>query len=355
MSVRFLSSFAHSSSRGRMRSGKPRHDLRHAHHQIGRINPVLPQLVQPPCCRPFACLTVETFASRFTSVGVPLDPACTSFQSLPTRSATSWSGSFPSSSSSLSKFQRRDVWSAKAKSFLIDTIIRQMPISPIFLRLKLDPVKRKMVREVVDGQQRLRAILGFVQGDFHIMKAHNAEFANANYSELPEEFQRALLAYKLPVYSLENISDADVLRIFARMNTYTEPLKAQELMNAEFFGAFKQAVYELAFNHYPFWINCNILTTKKIARMADAELVSELIVCILDGIRQTKTADLRQFYARYDDEFPQEDRVTREFNAIIDVMGNAYADKLIHSPFRRIPLFFTLFLVVYDAMYGLPN
>jgi Protein of unknown function DUF262 len=253
------------------------------------------------------------------------------------------------------KFQRRDVWSAKAKSFLIDTIIRQMPIPPIFLRLKLDPVKRKMVREVVDGQQRLRAILGFVQGDFPIMKAHNAEFANANYSELPDELQRTLLAYKLPVYSLENISDADVLRIFARMNTYTEPLKAQELLNAEFFGAFKQAVYELAFNHYSFWINCNILTTKKMARMADAELVSELIVCILDGIRQTKTADLRQFYARYDDEFPLGDRVTREFNAIIDVIGNAYADKLPHSPFRRIPLFFTLFLVVYDAMYGLPN
>jgi Protein of unknown function DUF262 len=91
------------------------------------------------------------------------------------------------------KFQRRSVWSPKAKSFLIDTILRQMPIPSIFLRLKLNPQQRKTIREVVDGQQRLRTILGYVRGEFDIMKAHNPEFAGARYSDLPDDVQRRIL------------------------------------------------------------------------------------------------------------------------------------------------------------------
>jgi hypothetical protein len=143
-----------------------------------------------------------------------------------------------------------------------------------------------------------------------------------------------------------------VLRIFSRINTYTEPLTPQELLNAQFFGPFKQAVYELALSHYAFWTNCNILPDHKIARMGDAELVSELVICMLDGIRQTKNSDLRHSYGQYDDEFPDSQRISREFDTVINTIGNAYADKLAHTPFRRAPLFFSLFLVVYDAIFG---
>ncbi len=37
------------------------------------------------------------------------------------------------------KFQRRDVWIPKAKSYLIDTILRSMPIPPLFIRMQIDP------------------------------------------------------------------------------------------------------------------------------------------------------------------------------------------------------------------------
>ena len=36
------------------------------------------------------------------------------------------------------KYQRNNVWNEKAKSYLIDTIIRGLPIHPIFLRQKVD-------------------------------------------------------------------------------------------------------------------------------------------------------------------------------------------------------------------------
>ena len=57
------------------------------------------------------------------------------------------------------RFQRRAVWSEKAKSYLIDTIIRGKPIPKIFIRQKLNVTTKTSLREVVDGQQRLRTIL----------------------------------------------------------------------------------------------------------------------------------------------------------------------------------------------------
>ncbi len=253
------------------------------------------------------------------------------------------------------KFQRRDVWAPKAKSYLVDSIIRLMPIPPLFLRLRIDPSKRLVIREVVDGQQRLRAVLGFISGDFPILGVHNREFAGCRFNELPSNVQADMLAYKFQVNTLESISDAEVLRIFARLNTYTTPLVGQELINAEFFGAFKQTVYDIAFEHYTFWTTNNVITDRKIARMADAELTSEIVICMLDGIRQTKAADLRSFYEKYDDAFPLADKCRTQFTEIIDIIGDVFREQLRTSPFHRTPLFYSLFLAIYDLRYGLPK
>lgn len=253
------------------------------------------------------------------------------------------------------KFQRRDVWIQKAKSYLIDTILRTMPIPPLFIRLKIDPLQKRSLREVVDGQQRLRAVLGYIHGDFPVMQVHNQEYGGLYYVDLPDDTQRQFLGYKFLVNVLQDVSDSDVLNIFSRMNAYTERLKDQELRNAQFFGGFKQTVYELAHQHYAFWRNNNILSDRLISRMADAELTSELIVSMLDGVRQTKAKDLREFYIRYDDEFPQSDRIKREFENIINIIGNLFGSTLSQSQFRRAPLFYSLFCILYDAKYGMPN
>ncbi|MBS3115477.1 DUF262 domain-containing protein, partial [Candidatus Woesearchaeota archaeon] len=70
------------------------------------------------------------------------------------------------------KFQRRQVWTPSAKSFLIDTILRGDPIPKIFIRQNIDPSTKKSIREVVDGQQRLRTILDFIKDGFVISKIH---------------------------------------------------------------------------------------------------------------------------------------------------------------------------------------
>lgn len=253
------------------------------------------------------------------------------------------------------KFQRRDVWQAKAKSYLIDTIIRRMPIPPIFLRLKTTTNPPRTLREVVDGQQRLRCVISFIAGGFPILGVHNQEFADKHYDDLPEDVQQEILSYKFIVNTLDNISDAEVLRIFARLNTYTEKLKAQELLNAEFFGAFKQIAFDIALRYYPFWIANKIFTDAKIARMAEAEFTSELVISMISGIRQTKSVQIRSFYKLYDDDFPRAREVSDRFDAVINTISQAYGVELGKSQFRRLPLFYSLFLAVYDRQFGLPR
>lgn len=54
------------------------------------------------------------------------------------------------------EFQRGSVWSPSAKVFLIDTILNDLPIPQVYFRTKLNPQTQTTLREVVDGQQRLR-------------------------------------------------------------------------------------------------------------------------------------------------------------------------------------------------------
>ncbi|MBK7928978.1 MAG: DUF262 domain-containing protein [Bryobacterales bacterium] len=63
-------------------------------------------------------------------------------------------------------FQRGSVWSPGARTFLIDTILRKLPVPKVYLRTKVDVKTKKSIREIVDGQQRLRAILDFAENKF---------------------------------------------------------------------------------------------------------------------------------------------------------------------------------------------
>jgi len=252
------------------------------------------------------------------------------------------------------KFQRRDVWSPKAKSHLIDTILRGLPIPIIFVRQNVDPKQRKTVREVVDGQQRLRAVISFAKDEFSVLKSQNSAVGGKTFSHLPLDAQQRLLNFEFSVVLLEEVSDADVLDIFARLNTYAQKLTAQELLNAAYFGEFKQTVYSLGLEHLEFWRQHGILQDKQIMRMAEAELTTEILVVMLTGIqhRRNKIDDL---YESKDDSFSEKAKVTIEFKAVIDAITNCLGDSLKNTIFSRRVLFHSLFCAFYHVMYGIPK
>ena len=251
------------------------------------------------------------------------------------------------------EFQRREVWTDKAKSFLIDTILSDFPIPALYIRQKIDLRAKKTIREVIDGQQRIRAILDFVNDKFAIMKVHNKRFGGLRFSELQEKEKEKFLEYDLSVGFLVGANDSDVLEVFARINSYTVVLNTQEKLNAEFSGKFKQTVYRLGREHLQFWRNNRILTNHNIVRMKEAELTTDLLIAMIDGIQDRKRK--RMYYKDYDDNFPQEEMLTKRFKICIDTIVDIFEDKLIESSFRNSTLFYSLFCAIYDLLYGLPK
>lgn len=252
------------------------------------------------------------------------------------------------------KFQRRgDIWKTPARSYFIDSVLNNIPIPPIFLRMAQNDDRTRVVREVVDGQQRLRALLDFYNDGYALTKGIS-NFGGRRFSELPPAAQDTIRAASFICEVFSNISDRDVLQVFARVNTYSVGLNAQELRNGKYFGRFKQAAYALAFEHLEVWRRYKIFSESSIARMNEVELTSELLVAQISG-QQDKKKSIDHFYAENDETFPGETRLKERFRATFDVISEYLGDILRETEFRRPPLFYTLFCVVYHRCYGLPG
>jgi len=185
------------------------------------------------------------------------------------------------------KFQRRGVWSTAAKGHQIDSILLGYPIPPIHIRLT-EGVGGKMVREVIDGQQRIRAVFDFIAGKYRIPRSVSREWGGKGFDDLTGDAPDALRLFSFVVYQYKKLSDADVLDMFSRLNTYSVSLNSQELRNGKWFGEFKRLSYVLANESLEFWRQKGIVSELQIARMREAELVSELLVLQMDGVQDKK-------------------------------------------------------------------
>ena len=137
------------------------------------------------------------------------------------------------------KFQRRGVWNAPARSYFIDTLLRSMPVPPIYVRGIQAKDTDRLVREVIDGQQRVSAILDFIDGKYRLSSNLAATWAKKTYKDLTTTERQAILHHSFSTEVFHGISDLEVLEIFARLNTYSVPLNSQELRNGKYFGLFR--------------------------------------------------------------------------------------------------------------------
>lgn len=255
------------------------------------------------------------------------------------------------------KFQRRSVWTDNARSYLIDTIIRGLPIPKIFIRQQLDAKTRLSIREVVDGQQRLRTIISFLSDGFKINKKHNIEYGGLYFSQLSEvddSIQATILNYEISVDLLVNMPDADVLDVFSRLNSYAVILNEQEKINSNHFGPFKIIADKIAHMYNKFWLDNRILREQDIFRMADVTLTADILIAMCEGIKSKK--QIKSYYDQYETEFPYDPQVIEhEFDNIMSKTKLIFNEGLINSEFRRIHLFYTLFTAIYHIEYGLKN
>lgn len=266
-------------------------------------------------------------------------------------------------------FQRRSVWKKDAKSFLIDTVVKGLPMPLIFLREQKSNIKtlEQPKREVVDGQQRIRTLLSFIDknvlkdfkesiDDFVVKKNHNKNIAGKKFSELDDKIKQRILDYEFSVHVLPaSVGDQEVLQIFARMNATGVKLNYQELRNAEYYGYFKTSMYNLASEQLTRWRNWKIFTEYNIARMEEVELTSDLVNLIIYGIRKKSKNELNKLYKDYDDIFPNQTEAEGRFRNIIESIDEEIGENIKNTIFSKKTLFYTLFSVFYHAKYGIKS
>lgn len=129
-------------------------------------------------------------------------------------------------------FQRPFVWSVSQKQLLIDTVLRGYDIPKMYWRkVKSSPD----YYEVVDGQQRLRAIWSYFDGEFALPSSSEPidgiAIAGKKINELSDELAIKLQTYTLDVIVMEETDDEEVREMFLRLQNGTS-LKAQEKRNA---------------------------------------------------------------------------------------------------------------------------
>lgn len=181
-------------------------------------------------------------------------------------------------------FQRNEVWSKSAQIMLIDTIIRGIPIPKIYIKSIMN--EGNTYRVVIDGQQRLTAILKFVQGMLPLNKPYEGEYKGKTFSELPGDIQNEILRYKIDINEIFNPTDEEIRDLYSRVNKYTVQLNKQELRRADFPGDFISLAEELAENK--FFENSKIFSLKQRRRMLDVEYIEELLTILLKGIQDKK-------------------------------------------------------------------
>ncbi|MFH1257045.1 MAG: DUF262 domain-containing protein [Candidatus Diapherotrites archaeon] len=243
-------------------------------------------------------------------------------------------------------FQRKPVWSMKNKSFLIDTIIQQLPIPEIYMQIKTDKDgKTKYV--VVDGQQRLRAILEFLEGEFSILSDDNPTHGDKEFKELPDGVKKDIWDYALVVRELENTTDEGIRGIFTRLNKNVVPLNRQELRNARFVGEFIKLMTELSEDTY--WAENRVVSPSDIRRMLDVEFISDLFITTIHGIQDKNSDTLDNFYKMYDAQFQDKEPREKQFRKTLTIIDDILGD-LKPTRWHYKNDFYSLFVVISELI-----
>ena len=253
-------------------------------------------------------------------------------------------------------FQRRDNWTPSARSYLIDTILRGLPIPNIYMRMQTNAATQKSYREVVDGQQRLRTIFGFISGSFALAK-NAKEYAGQRYEDLDVDDQLRILGYQLGVVQLYGASNDVVLDVFHRLNAYGLSVNGQErrhgkCQGGKYKGEFRRVVIEASERWVVLWEQFNILSVRARVRMADHELMAQMLGVLLEGVVDGGQPSITRLYEQYDEEVPELaiGQLDRSIEYIIENLS-----ELLYTRLAASPHFLMLFAAVSHALYGIPK
>ncbi|MBT9185158.1 DUF262 domain-containing protein [Pectobacterium punjabense] len=243
-------------------------------------------------------------------------------------------------------YQRREVWGIAAKIMLIDSIMNAIPMPKIFVSSHIK--NGKTVRAVIDGQQRITAILGFLNNEFFLDDPYEGDYKNLYFRQLPVDIQDdVILAYDIDFNEAKGLSDSDLREVYSRVNKYLVALNKQELRKADYPGDFLDVCEAMA-NH-DYFDEAGVFTAAARRRSLDVEFTSELVGALIIGISERKDAidSCYQKYSVWDHK--KKDAVKDEFEGILSDISKIFSPDILpirKTRWKQKADFYSLFLAI---------
>lgn len=219
------------------------------------------------------------------------------------------------------EFQRKLVWKKQHKYSFIDTILMNYPFPEIYIAsAEMDVESLRSKEIVVDGKQRLTAIVEYIKGinDFENQKKITA------FNELSLDEKRDFLNYLVTVKDLKDIDITEIKEIFQRINSTEYALNIIERTNAQYgdgeFAVFCKQVVGLDYN--PTINDSDIIVGEKIkfelnnffaineifsendkSRMFDVQYIMLIISTFLEGEYYGRSSKVNEYLERYNSSF----------------------------------------------------
>lgn len=202
-------------------------------------------------------------------------------------------------------YQRTSVWKLEQKQMLIDSILRKIDIPEIYLReLKNGDYQY----EIIDGQQRMRAIWDFLNNKFALseeaeeilIKGKLYEVSEKLYNELNSDINiERIHRYNLDVVIIYDATEDEIADLFYRLNNGT-PLSPAEVRNS-MPGKMKLQIKVLSMTHNFFE---KVSFTNR--RFAYDQVCAQMMMLELNnGLADTRDRTLSKMYSDYKNSVPE--------------------------------------------------
>ncbi len=200
-------------------------------------------------------------------------------------------------------YQRNFIWSLSDRQTLIKSVNKHIPIPTFFLLQTLDGKY-----QMVDGQQRSRTIISFIDKGFPNEEGHYYDA-----KRFPE-----FLKFKIPIAIITDSEAMPIEKFYALVNKTGVHLNKPEVRKADFYNTrFLDLVNSIASSTQ--FTKLKIFTESTLKRMNDIEFISELVVLVKDG-HVDKKGQLDDYY--------ETDILSEEMNTIQSIFMDVL-DKLL--------------------------
>lgn len=277
------------------------------------------------------------------------------------------------------RYQRKLIWTVEEKKAFIDSIIQGYPV-PLILFAEINSATGKKF-EIIDGMQRMNAIMSFIDQEFDI----NGKFFDLDtmadtkflkdtklLEQKTELLDRQICAdfvrYTLPISVFQQSAGEHIDEVFRRLNSGGRHLSRQELRQAGSVSKFAEIVRKLSSNirgdssandildlksmqnisinnkklsygiaiEDIFWIKNNILKKEKLRDSQDEEVIADLVTwsVLEDGLRSSSEI-LDQLY-EYNTNNNDESSIALAINTQIQKINESVVIENIQYVFDKI-------------------